>query len=124
MMNRTIQKEIKEIWNKFFYKIIIRILWPVFPIGMEIFIRGLLKMNIIFPNKSVLILTFIIPALYLPDYKDKGEISLTLLSMCCLLSATPFFCSIISQDRIIFWVGFTLLLFYIILFHRCSDKRL
>lgn len=114
MMNGTIQEEIEKIKSEFIYKIIFRILWPIFPIGMEIAIRFLLELEIIFPNKSILVVTFIVPALYLPDYKDK--ISLTLLSMCCLLSATPFFCSIVSQKRLIFFVGLFLLLLYIILF--------
>lgn len=114
MTKNSTKEEIKKIKEDFYYKIIIRILWPIFPIGMEVLIRSLLGLEIIFPNKSILILAFIIPALYLPDY--KSEISLTLLSMCCLLSAVPFFCSIIKQSKEIFWIGFILLLIYIFLF--------
>jgi hypothetical protein len=124
----SVEQQLKSIRNAFLYKLIVRILWPIIPIAMEIIIRTLLKIDIVFPDKTILVLAFIIPALFLPDY--KGEISLSLLGMCLLFSATPFFCSIVSEDRIIFWIGFFMLLFYIAVFvtlaylsHRreCSD---
>ena len=107
-------KEIKNIWNNFFYRCIIRILWPLIPISMEFLVRFLIKVEIQFPNKTILVLAFIIPASYLPDF--RGEISINLISMACLLATIPFFCSIISNDEIIYWVGFILFLFFILIF--------
>ena len=107
-------KQIKKIWHDFFYRVIIRILWPVIPISMEILIRLLIKSKIEFPNQTILIVAFIMPASYLPDF--RSEISINLISMSCLLATIPFFCSIVTNHRIIYWTGFFLFIFFMLLF--------
>ena len=107
-------EEVKELWNTFFYRIIIRVIWPIVPICLEIFIRVLINKQVTFPNQTVLVLAFILPSSYLPDFKT--EISINLISMLCLIATVPFFCSIVSNQGIVFWMGFILFVFFLILF--------
>jgi len=106
--------DLKELWDSYIYRVIIRVLWPIVPICMEIFIRFLIKKAIVFPNQTILVLAFIVPASYLADY--KSEISINIISMLCLFSTAPFFCSIVSNSLLIYWVGFILFIFFIVLF--------
>ncbi len=106
--------EIKELWRKLLYRVVIRIIWPIIPISMEVLIRALIIKPITFPNQTVLVLAFIVPSSYLPDF--RGEISINLISMGCLLATVPFFCSIVADHRTIYWMGFALLLFFMLLF--------
>jgi hypothetical protein len=109
-----LEEEKRKIKNEFSIKIIVRIIWPIIPIGMEILIQYLLQMHVSFPNKSFLVLDFIVPVSYLPDYKN--EVYIHLLVMCCFISMIPFFCAIVSDAAYILWIGFYLLILFVVCF--------
>ncbi len=97
-------------WNELSLRVITRLLWPLIPISMEVAIRYLVAGNIVFPNQSILVLAFILPASYLTDF--RGKVPIHLISMLCLIGTVPFVSSVLTSDPVVYWVGLYVFLIY------------
>lgn len=101
-------------WNELILRSITRLLWPLVPIGMEVALRFYVSGAIVFPNQSILVLAFILPAAYIADF--KGEIPVNLISILSLIGTVPFMSSIVVDKPVVYWSGFSLYVFYLLLF--------
>lgn len=101
-------------WTEFILRSITRLLWPLVPIGMELALRFYVTDSLVFPNQSILVLAFIIPAAYITDF--KGDVSVHLISILSLVGTVPFMSSVVVNKPIVYWSGFYLYAFYLALF--------
>ena len=102
------------LWNGFLMRTITRLLWPLLSVGMEVVFRFYISDTIVFPNQSILVLAFILPAAYISDFKN--EVPVNLIAMLSLIGTVPFMSAIAIDKPIVYWSGFSLYVFYLLLF--------
>lgn len=81
---------------------------------MELALRFFMTGSFVFPNQSILVLAFVLPAAYLTDFRNK--VSINLIGILCLIGTVPFMSSVVVNKPIVYWSGFYLYLSYLLLF--------
>lgn len=98
--------------------VILRIIWPFFPIIVEMCVEffTVQSLGFLFPNKSILIIALILPITYLPDYHNRidNRVYLRIAMYCEIPSLGLFICYLFEKDVLQLWGGFVVLIATII----------